>query len=104
MRITGYILLLFGFLWLLWAAFASGALARSLSQFYPEQYPITNSYSGEQLHHAVVEVVHKYHDFIPRIALPATLMFVGGILLDQAARRDAKRKPPIIQGDRPAAS
>ena len=103
MRITGYILLVFGFLWISWAAFACDAIPRSLDMIYHDRFSTTNSYSGDQVWQTVDGVLRKYQVGIPRIALPGILMLVGGILLDQAARRDTKRKPPVMHDEKPVA-
>jgi|ERR1035437_1743101 hypothetical protein len=106
MRKLGYILLIFGFVWICWSAFFVSAVPRSIVTIYDERYPDTQSYSGKQLRQAYRDVLMDYRgvrDHLPFVALPAALMLVGGILLDHAARRDAKRNPPIIHDDRPVA-
>jgi hypothetical protein len=103
MRKTGYILLILGFLRLAWVSFAIDALPRPLTHRDDESFQSTNSYSGEQLRKMVVGVLVDYHRLIPSVILPAALMLVGGVLLDQAARRDTKRKPPTIPDERPVA-
>jgi hypothetical protein len=97
-------LLILGFLRLAWVSFAIDALPRPLTQSDNEMFQSTNSYSGQQLRKMVIGVVANYHMCIPGVILPAALMLAGGVLLDQAARRDKKRKPPIIQDERPVAS
>ena len=103
MRKIGYILLILGFFWVLVVGFDCDAIRPALFVKYHERYPATNSYSGAQFREAMGDFMIDYGTVFPRVAPPAILMFVGGVLLDLAARRAAKQKPPIIHDDKPAA-
>ncbi len=106
MRKTGYIFLVLGFVLICWGAFFITAVPRPIITRYDQNYPDTRSYSSGEVRQAYRDVLQDYlhfRDHFPFVALPAALMLVGGILLDQAARRDTKRKPPFISDERPVA-
>ncbi len=88
MRKIGYTLLILGFLWLIiWCAFSVGPLTRFIGMEKFKKYPDGMSYSGEDVRHAIRSVLAEYHDNAHGVTLPATLMLVGGMLLDFAGRR-----------------
>ena len=95
MRITAYILLLLGFLWLtlLCGSLSVWSLTRNLGIQHFERYPETRQYTGHEVCDALRSFIDDYQNRIPGVVLPATLMLGGGILLDVAGRRraDARR-------------
>lgn len=95
MRKTGYILLLFGFLWLVtWCAGSVGSLTRSIGIEHFKQYPEIGKYSGTEVCNAIRGVLMEYEEHAHGVTLPAALMLVGGILLDFANRRIPKNNTP----------
>ena len=92
MRILGYILLIFGFLWLaVWCADSVGPLIRSIGIENFKKYPEARQYSSREVCDAIRGVLIEYEENSHGIVLPATLMFVGGVLLDFASRRNKRR-------------
>jgi hypothetical protein len=95
MRKIGYILLISGFLWLaVWCAGSVGSLTRSIGLEHFKQYPEIGKYSGNEVCNAIRSVLAEYKENVHGVMLPAALMLVGGILLDIANRRAAKRNMP----------
>jgi hypothetical protein len=95
MRIIGYILLVLGFLWLaIWCAGSAAAVARSVGIENFKKYPAAQTYSGEQVCDAMRSVLDECAENAHGVLLPASLMFVGGVFLDIASKRSAKRKSP----------
>jgi hypothetical protein len=95
MRIIGYILLIFGFLWLaIWCAGSVGSLTRSIGMEHFNHYPAFAKYSGDEVCDAIRNVLMEYRDNARGVTLPAALMLVGGILLDIAGRRASRRIMP----------
>jgi hypothetical protein len=93
MRITGYILLAAGFLWLAtWCAGSADSLTRSIGAEHLKHYPGFAKYSGDEVCDAIRSVLTEYHDNARGVTLPAALMLVGGVLLDIARRRIPRRK------------
>jgi hypothetical protein len=92
MRAIGYILLIFGFLWLvLWCAGSVGPLTRSIAIENFQKYHQADNYSGNEVCDAIRSVLEEYKENAHGVALPAAAMLVGGILLDLAGRRNKKR-------------
>lgn len=98
MRAIGYILLILGFLWLaIWCAGSAAAVARSVGIENFKKYPPSGTYSGTEVCNAMRSVLDECAQNAHGIMLPTTLMLVGGVLLDIAARQSAKR---IKQNDK----
>jgi hypothetical protein len=92
MRAIGYILLIFGFLWLvLWCGGSVGPLTRSIAIENFQKYSENGKYSGNEVCDAIRNVLEEYRENAHGIALPAAVMLVGGILLDIASKRATKR-------------
>jgi hypothetical protein len=92
MRSIGYIFLLLGFLWLIfWCAGSVRPLLRNIAIEHFKNYPPTKTYSGDEVCNAIRGVVSEYWDSQHAIVLPATLMLVGGVLLDFSSKRKARR-------------
>jgi hypothetical protein len=64
-----------------------------------KKYPVTKSYSPEEVGSAIRDVLDEYVDNAHGVRLPAAVMLVGGILLDMASRRRPKRIPQKKQND-----
>jgi hypothetical protein len=95
MRITGYIILLFGFLWLaIWCAGHVGPLTRSIGSDYSKKYPDFASYSGTEVGSAIRSVLSEFQRDLPGVTFPALLMVIGGVLLDIAGRRALAQPMP----------
>jgi hypothetical protein len=94
MRITGYILLLSGFLWLaVWCAGSADSLTRSIGPEYFKKYPDIGKYSGGEVCDAIRSVLNENREKSRGVTFPTVLMMVGGLLLDVAGRR--ARKPNV---------
>ena len=92
MRIIGYIFLVVGFLWLVvWCAGSVRPLLRNIGIEHFQNYPATKTFSGDQVCDAIRSVISEYWDCQHGVVLPATLMLVGGVLLDFSRRRKTKR-------------
>jgi len=92
MRISGYTLLILGFLWLsVWCACSVGPLTRSIGIENFKKYPENRQYSSSEVCDAIRSVLIEYQENAPGIVLPATLMFAGGVLLDVAGRRNKQQ-------------
>ena len=92
MRKIGYILLVFGFLWLtIWCALSVGPVTRSIGIENFNKYPEARQYSNIEVCEAIQSVLIEYQESAHGVVLPATLMFAGGVLLDFAGRRNKKR-------------
>jgi formylmethanofuran dehydrogenase subunit D len=92
MRVIGYILLIFGFVWLaVWCAGSVEPLTRSIATEHFKHYPGFVKYSGDEVCDAIQSVLTEYREDAYGVTLPAALMLVGGILLDIAGRRAARR-------------
>jgi hypothetical protein len=99
MRKTGYILLVFGFLWLtLWCAPSVGPLTRSIAIENFQKYKPPQMYSSDQVCDAIRSVLEEYRENARGVVLPAALMFVGGILLGRAGTRNKS-----LPNDKPSA-
>jgi hypothetical protein len=93
MRIAGYNLLVFGFLWLtVWCAPSVGPLTHSIAVENIQKYAEGRPYSSEQVRDAIRSVLTEYQENARGVVLPATLMLVGGYLLGRAGARD-KNEP-----------
>ena len=91
MRIAGYNLLVFGFLWLtLWCAPSIGPLTHEIAVENISKYNPTQTYSSNDVDDAIRNVLTEYRENHRGILLPATLMLVGGYLLGRAGARDKK--------------
>ena len=89
MRIAGYNLLVFGFLWLAtWCAGSIGPLTHSIAVENIQKYPDVRQYSGSEVRDAIRSVLTEYQENAHGVVLPATLMLVGGFLLGRAGARD----------------
>ena len=92
MRFIGYILLLVGFLWLVgWCAGSVRPLLRNIGIEHFQNYPANKTFSGDQVCAAIRSVISEYLDCQHGVILPATLMLVGGVLLDFSGRRRARQ-------------
>ena len=94
MRKFGYILLIFGFLWLaVWCEMSVGSLLRSIAieNYAKYENPPTKMYSRDEVCNAIHSALTEYRLNAHGVILPGTLMFLGGILLDVAGRRNEKR-------------
>jgi hypothetical protein len=97
MRITGYILLTLGFLWLaIWCAGSVAAVTRSVGIENFKQYPPSNTYSGTEVCNAMRSVLDETAQNAHGIMFPATLMLAGGVLLDLAAIRKSRKAKSSI--------
>jgi hypothetical protein len=95
MRATGYILLLLGFLWLaVWCAGSVDSLTRSIGPEHFKKFPDIGKYSGGEVCDAIRSVLNETRNQARGVTFPAVLMLVGGLLLDIAGRRGAKRNVP----------
>jgi hypothetical protein len=95
MRITGYILLLLGFLWLaVWCAGSEDSLTRSIGSEHFRKYPDFAKYSGGEVCDAIRSVLDETRQRTRGVTFPAVLMLVGGLLLDITGRRADKQKMP----------
>ena len=91
MRITGYNLLVIGFLWLtIWCAGSVGPLTHAIAVENFQKYPPPQTYSSDQECDAIRSVLKEYQDNAHGVVLPATLMLVGGFLIGRAGVRDTK--------------
>jgi hypothetical protein len=96
MRTIGYILLIFGFLWLtIWCAGSVSPLTRSIGNEHFNKFPGFANYSGDEVCDAIRSVLVEYCNEAHGVTLPAALMLVGGILLDITNRRAARQKQII---------
>jgi hypothetical protein len=92
MRITGYILLTLGFLWLgVWCAGSAAAVARSVGIENFKKYPPSSTYSGTEVCNAMRSVLDECADNAHGIMFPTTLMLAGGVLLDLAGIRNSRK-------------
>jgi hypothetical protein len=92
MRAIGYILLIFGFLWLgIWCAGSAAAVTRSVGIENFTKYPPSSTYSGTEVCNAMRSVLDECAQNAHGVMLPAGLMLAGGILLDMASRRAKKQ-------------
>ena len=99
MRAIGFILLLSGFVWLIvWCAGSVRPLLRNIGIEHFKDYAPTKTYSGGEVCDAIRSVISEYLESEHGIVLPATLMLIGGVLLDFSGRRKAKGSD-----DRPSA-
>jgi len=95
MRVTGYILLLLGFLWLAaWCAGSADAAVRSIGPEHFRKYPDIGKYSGDEVRHEIRSLLDETREQARGVTFPAVLMLVGGLLLDIAGRRASKRAAP----------
>jgi hypothetical protein len=93
MRITGYILITVGFLWLaIWCAGSAAAVARSVGIENFKKYPPSSTYSGTEVCDAMRSVLDECAENAHGVMFPTTLMLVGGVLLDISGKRSASRK------------
>jgi len=94
MRVTGYILLLLGFLWLaVWCAGSVDSLTLSIGSEHIRKYPDIGKYSGGEVCDAIRSVLNETREKSRGVTFPAVLMLVGGLLLDVTGRR--ARKPNV---------
>jgi len=92
MRIIGYILLVVGFLWLVfWCAGSVRPLIRNIGIEHFKKYPATKMYSGDEVCDAIRSSQLEYLEYAHGVVFPATLMLAGGVLVDFAGRRNKKR-------------
>jgi hypothetical protein len=99
MRKIGYILLVVGFVWLVaWCAGSVRPMIRHIGIEHFKSYPDTKTYSGTEVCDAIRSALLEYQEYAHGVVLPATLMLAGGVLLDVAGRRNAKRS-----NDKPSA-
>jgi hypothetical protein len=92
MRSIGYILLFVGFLWLVfWCAGSVRPMLRNIAIEHFKNYPPTKTYSGNEVCDAIRSVISEYWDSQHGVVLPATLMLIGGVLLDYSGKGKAKR-------------
>ena len=102
MRITGYILLTIGFLWLaIWSAGSVNSLTRSIGPEHFKHYPGFAKYSGDEVCDAIRSVLAEYHDKSRGVTFPAAVMLIGGVLLDVANRRTKRTTPDTISLEGP---
>ena len=95
MRVTGYILLLLGFLWLAaWCADSVDVAVRSIGPEHFRKYPDIGKYSGDEVCNAIRSVLNETREQTRGVTFPAVLMLIGGLLLDIAGRRASKREAP----------
>ncbi|HEY1490730.1 MAG TPA: hypothetical protein VGF90_06795 [Verrucomicrobiae bacterium] len=95
MRVTGYILLLLGFLWLaVWCAGSVDSLTRSIGTEHFRKFPDIGKYSGGEVCDAIRSVLDETRERTRGVIFPAVLMLVGGLLLDITGRRADKQKMP----------
>ncbi len=95
MRLTGYILLLLGFLWLaVWCAGSVDSLTRSIGPGHFRNYPDIGKYSGGEVCDAIRSVLDETREQARGVTFPAVLMLAGGLLLDVAGRRAGKTNVP----------
>ena len=104
MRIIGYILLIFGFLWLALgvALPLDGPLVRGVGLRNFDKYPEASTFSGAEVQEAIRIVLLEYRDETPGVMWPAAVMLAGGVLLDVAGRRTAGRKVLKDEKDKPS--
>jgi hypothetical protein len=95
MRVTGYILLLLGFLWLaVWCAGSVDAAVRSIGPEHFRKYPDIGKYSGDEVCNAIRSALNETREQARGVTFPAVLMLVGGLLLDIIGRRASRREAP----------
>ena len=92
MRVAGYILLVFGFLWLaILCAGSVAAVTRSVGIENFKKYPPSGTYSGTEVCNAMRSVLDETAQNAHGIMFPTTLMLAGGVLLDLAAIRKTRK-------------
>ena len=101
MRTIGYLCLVIGFLWLGFCALSVRPTIRAIGIEHFKKYPPTETYSGTDVCDAIRSALLEYLEFARGVIIPATLMLVGGILLDMAGRRAARRASLRSAGDKP---
>lgn len=100
MRVTGYILLLLGFLWLaVWCAGSVDALTHSIGAEHFRKYPNVGKYSGDEVCDAIRSALDEYRAEARGVTFPAVLMLAGGLLLDFSGRRTIGRNVPETTAD-----
>ena len=90
MRITGYILHLLGFCWLLVHGAGAREQAGGSVAWADERLPKQETFTRQQVIDAISVAAFKARETFPGIAVPASLMVCGGVLLDLATRRRAQ--------------
>ena len=94
MRITGYIFLLVGFLGLaVWLANSSVPLPRSIFAGLDQKYPDTRMYTRAEVLDAAGSVITRLKDNSLVVIIPASLMLLGGIFIDQRRKRSTGAQP-----------
>jgi hypothetical protein len=89
MRKAGYTLLGLGYLWLVvWCA-PIGPMLRAIAHKNMMKYAPDQTYHGTDVQAAIRDSLFEYMEAAHGIVLPASLMLVGGILLDRSARKSA---------------
>jgi hypothetical protein len=90
MRLLGYILLIVGLVWICQIWFFTSTSSRPVLEAADGRYPATQSYSGSQMQQAYRDVLLDYQRIearLPFLVISATLMLIGGVLVDVAGRR-----------------
>lgn len=87
MRITGYILLTLGFLWLaiwlaIWREVAVGAVTRGIVIENTKRYSDSKTYTNGYICGVVQQVLIEYGEKASGVVIPSVLMLLGGFFLD----------------------
>ena len=107
MRTIGYILMLLGFIWLFANAFGNSVSPNPILNYFDKRYPDARNYSAVELRQAYRDMVWDYIVYNDRKQLlmffpPASLMLIGGILLDMALRQSKNQKLPVTLDEKAA--
>jgi len=90
MRITGYILLMLGFLWLLVHGAGAREQAGGSVAWADERLPKQETFTHRQVIDAMSEAAFAARETFPGVEGPASIMVCGGVLLDLAKRKRAQ--------------
>ena len=99
MRKLGYILLLSGFVWVVFFAVEANPIARAASRADAQKLSDQPSYTRRDVEIALWRSAYQVADFASFGFVGGLLMLAGGIILGRLGRQNSvPAEPPILKG------
>ena len=90
MRTIGYILLSLGLIWIVLDQGAVYAIGKATNYEYSQKVPKRPCYQLDEVQKVISEILVLYAERIPPFYIGAILMFIGGVMIDVAGRRQRR--------------
>lgn len=87
MRILGYSLIIFGFLWICFWQLEIQPIARAVALHHYDLLPKQQSYSADEVCNAIRETAYDISAHIPSFYIGALFMLGGVLIIDYVGRR-----------------